>query len=145
MISNKIFQQKALDKLKRPEKAGNVFSITTSTGWIALAAVGIMLFSILVWAFFGVMAEKVTGYGIISDDAGVATIAPTSGGRILEMRRKPGEKVEKGDVVAIIEQPQLEQQIEKTESELSLMLDQLTGSDDDMSGLAEFKKLLGGK
>ena len=41
--------------------------------------------------------------------------------------------------------PQLEQQIEKTESELSLMLDQLTGSDDDMSGLAEFKKLLGGK
>lgn len=111
MISNKIFQQKALDKLKRPEKAGNVFSITTSTGWIALAAVGIMLFSILVWAFFGVMAEKVTGYGIISDDAGVATIAPTSGGRILEMRRKPGEKVEKGDVVAIIEQPQLEQQI----------------------------------
>ena len=41
--------------------------------------------------------------------------------------------------------PQLEQQIEKTKSELSLMLDQLTGSDDDMSGLAEFKKLLGGK
>ena len=41
--------------------------------------------------------------------------------------------------------PQLEQQIEKTESELSLMLDQLTGSDEDMSGLAEFKKLLGGK
>ena len=41
--------------------------------------------------------------------------------------------------------PQLEQQIKKTESELSLMLDQLTGSDEDMSGLAEFKKLLGGK
>ncbi len=41
--------------------------------------------------------------------------------------------------------PQLEHQIEETESELSLMLDQLTGSEDDMSGLAELKKLLGGK
>ena len=58
MSSSQIFQQKALDKLKRPEKAGTVFSITNSTGWIALAAVGISLFSVLVWAFFGVMAEQ---------------------------------------------------------------------------------------
>lgn len=111
MNSSQIYQQKALDKLKRADKAGTVFSITTSTGWIALAAVGICVFSILVWAFFGVMADQVTGYGIISDDGGVAVIAPSSTGRILEMKRKPGEKVEKGDVVAVIEQTQLEQQI----------------------------------
>ncbi len=111
MNSSQIYNPKALDKLKHAEKAGAVFSITTSTGWIALAAVGISVFSILVWAFFGVMADQVTGYGIISNDSGVATIAPSSSGRILEMRRKPGEKVEKGDVVAIIEQTQLEQQI----------------------------------
>ena len=66
MSSNQIFQQKALDKLKRPEKAGAVFSITNSTGWIALAAVGIALFSVLVWAFFGVMAEQLSVTG--SDD-----------------------------------------------------------------------------
>lgn len=111
MSSSQIFQQKALDKLKRPEKAGVIFSITTTTGWIALAAVGIALFSVLVWAFFGVMAEQVTGYGVIVDDSGVANISPISGGRILEMRGKVGEPVAKGDVVAIIEQTQLEQQV----------------------------------
>ena len=111
MSFSQIFQQKALDKLKRPEKAGAVFSITSSTGWIALAAVGISLFSVLVWAFFGVMAEQVTGYGIIVDDSGVANISPISGGRILEMRCKVGESVAKGDVVAVIEQTQLEQQV----------------------------------
>jgi type I restriction enzyme M protein len=41
--------------------------------------------------------------------------------------------------------PQLEQQISETESELCLMLDQLTGSEDDLNGLAELRKLLGGK
>lgn len=41
--------------------------------------------------------------------------------------------------------PQLEQQIDETESELCLMLDQLTGSEDDLTGLAELRKLLGGK
>ncbi len=111
MSSNQIFQQKALEKLKRPEKAGAIFSITSSTGWIALAAVGISLFSILVWAFFGVMADQVTGYGVITDDYGVANISPISGGRILEMRREIGERVGKGDVVAIIEQAGLEQQV----------------------------------
>ena len=111
MSSNQIFQQKALDKLKQPEKAGVIFSITTSTGWIALAAVGISLFSVLVWAFFGVMAEKVTGYGIIVDDTGVVNISPVSSGRILETRFKPGEKVSKGDVVAVIDQSELEQQV----------------------------------
>ena len=111
MSSSQIFQQKALDKLKRPEKAGAVFSITSSTGWIALAAVGISLFSVLVWAFFGVMAEQVTGYGVITDDSGVINIAPISGGRILEMRNKVGDTVKKGDVVAVIEQTELEQQV----------------------------------
>ena len=111
MSSSQIFQQKALDKLKRPEKAGAVFSITSSTGWIALAAVGISLFSVLVWAFFGVMAEQVTGYGVITDDSGVINIAPISGGRILEMRSRVGDTVKKGDVVAVIEQTELEQQV----------------------------------
>ena len=111
MSSSQIFQQKALDKLKRPEKAGAIFSITSSTGWIALAAVGISLFSILVWAFFGVMAEQVTGYGIIVDDSGVTNISPVSGGRILEMKCRVGEAVAKGEVVAIIEQTELEQQV----------------------------------
>ena len=111
MSSSQIFQQKALDKLKRPEKAGALFSITTSTGWIALAAVGIALFSVLVWAFFGVMAEQVVGYGVITDDSGVTNISPISGGRIVEMRYKTGDVVKKGDVVAVIEQTQLEQQV----------------------------------
>ena len=39
---------------------------------------------------------------------------------------------------------EVEKQIEETEKELSEMLDQLTGDDYDMRGLAELKKMLGG-
>ena len=41
--------------------------------------------------------------------------------------------------------PDVERQIAQTESELTGLLDQLTGSEEDMIGLAELKKLLGGK
>ncbi len=111
MSSSQIFQKKALEKLKQPEKAGTVFVITTSTGWIALAAVAVTLFSIVVWSLFGVMADKVMGYGILIDDNGVANIAPTSGGRVMELSKEPGDIVAKGDVVAVIEQSELEQQV----------------------------------
>lgn len=38
----------------------------------------------------------------------------------------------------------VENQIEETEKELSTMIEELEGSEFDMLGLAEFKKLLGG-
>ena len=40
--------------------------------------------------------------------------------------------------------PSVDTQIDETEKELAAMLDQLTGSEDDLSGIAELKKLLSG-
>ena len=40
---------------------------------------------------------------------------------------------------------EVERQIEETEKELSSMMDELEGSEFDLLGLQEFKKLLGGE
>ena len=40
---------------------------------------------------------------------------------------------------------EVEQQIKETEGSLSVLIDQLTGSEFDLQGLSEFKKLLGGE
>ena len=39
----------------------------------------------------------------------------------------------------------IENEITKTQNELIKMLDELTGSDTDMAGIMEFRKLLGGE
>lgn len=118
-----IFQQKALDKLRSPEKLDHLFSITPSIGWVALVAVAISIFSALIWSVFGIMADKVSGYGMIVDTGGAANIAPTSGGRITSMNFKAGDRVKKGDIVAVIEQSDLEQnlyfQVEQAQEALS--------------------------
>lgn len=118
-----IFQQKALDKLRSPEKSDHLFSITPSIAWVALAAVAISIFSALIWSVFGIMADKVSGYGMILDAGGAANIAPTSGGRIIAMNFKSGDRVKKGDIVAVIEQSDLEQnlyfQVEQAQEALS--------------------------
>lgn len=111
MSSGQIYQDKALARMKKPEKSGQLFSITSGIGWLALAAVAISIFSILVWAVFGVMADKVSGYGILLENNGVANIAPISSGRVLSMNVKIGDHVSKDDVVAVLDQSELEQQM----------------------------------
>lgn len=109
MANSKIFSEKALERLKRPNIGGQTFSVTSPVAWIALAAVAISIFSVILWSIFGIMADKVMGYGIILNKDGVANIAPTGSGRIIKMGFMEGQKVSKGDVVAMIEQTSLEQ------------------------------------
>ena len=111
MADNKIFSEKALERLKRPQVSGQTFAVTSPTAWIALAAVAISIFSVILWSIFGIMADKVTGYGIILNKDGAANISPTSGGQIVELSLKAGDKVAKGDVVAVIDQTSLEQEM----------------------------------
>ena len=111
MNPNSMFSQKALEHLKKQNKSGQAFAITSPTAWIALAAVALSILSILLWSVFGIMADKVEGYGIILNENGAANIAPTSGGRILEMKAGKGQHIVAGESVAVMEQPDLKQEM----------------------------------
>ena len=118
-IQGDLFQQKALDRLRSPDELDKLFSVTTPVGWIALVTVLILVFSGAVWAVFGVMADKVTGTGLIVDSAGMANVSPATGGRIIELRPEVGDRVQKGQVVALVEQYATEQDIARLKAELN--------------------------
>ncbi|TWH46391.1 efflux RND transporter periplasmic adaptor subunit [Sporomusa sp. KB1] len=120
MENKPLFQKKALDKMRKPMQLDQLFTITSSLGWLLIAAVMLVLFSGIIWSVFGVMADKVNGYGIIVDSAGVSSIAHTSAGRVQKMVVKIGETVKKGQIVAYIEQPQLEQNALLSKERLAL-------------------------
>jgi len=121
--NKQIFQQKALDKLRTHESLNQVFTVVRPIGWLTLIAIALIIFSVTIWGIFGIMADKVTGNGIIVDPGGVANIAHTSGGRVIELNIAPGERVRKGQVVATIKQPDLEQNVlvqqEESQGDLS--------------------------
>ena len=114
-----MFRQEALERLRSPDRLDKLFSPTTPVGWIALASVLLLVLSVLFWSFFGVIATKVNGIGLIMDTAGVINITHSAGGRLSEMRVKPGDRIRKGQVIAIIEQPALEAQIARNRQELN--------------------------
>ena len=104
MEKNEIFNREALNKLRSPEKLDTMFAITTPVSWIGLAAIGILLFSILLWSIFGAFTVKADGMGLIMDSAGVVNVSHTATGKISEVYVKKGSIVKRGDLIAKLEQ-----------------------------------------
>ena len=114
-----LFQQKALDRLQSPDELDKLYSVTNPVGWVGLLTVMFLIVSGIVWAFFGVMADKVSGTGLMVDTAGLVNIAPSTSGRVLELRPKIGDSLQKNQVVAVIEQYSTEQDIARLKADLN--------------------------
>ena len=111
MNQQELFQKKALNKLSRPGALDKLFVITPSLSWLVLSAVMLLLFSIFIWSIFGVMSDKVVGYGLLADFSGVRVITHDSDGRIEKLYLSPGDAVHKGQVVGTVEKDDLESSI----------------------------------
>jgi len=116
--SQGLFRQEALEKLRSPDQLDKLFAPITPVAWIALATVLLLVFSALMWSVFGVIATKVSGTGLIIDADGVVNISSESSGRLAEILVKVGDRVQRGQVVAIVEQPDLEAQIARLNREI---------------------------
>lgn len=101
---NQIFSQEALDKLRSPEKLDTMLPITTPISWMALIAVLVFLFSVVLWSIYGAFTVKADGMGLIMDSAGVLNISHVATGKIAHLYVKPGMEVKKGDLIAYMEQ-----------------------------------------
>lgn len=120
--SQGLFRQEALEKLRSPDQLDKLFAPTTPVAWVALATVLLLVLSALVWSVFGVMATKVNGTGLIMDADGSVNISSAANGRLGELRVKVGDRVHRGQVVATIEQPELEAQIARMNRELKTVM-----------------------
>ncbi|MGM9571388.1 MAG: biotin/lipoyl-binding protein [bacterium] len=105
MDASKIFSREALDKLRSPEKLDALLPVTTPIVWMALAAILVMMFAVVLWSVFGSFTVKVEGMGMIMDSAGIVNVSHVSGGKISDIYINYGSKVKKGDLIARVEQP----------------------------------------
>ncbi len=104
--NNQIFSQEALDKLRSPEKLDTMLPITTPVSWMALIAVLVLLFAVVLWSIYGAFTVKAEGMGLIMDSAGLMNVSHTSTGKIAQLYVRPGMTIKKGDLIAHMEQAQ---------------------------------------
>lgn len=109
------FRKAALEKLSTPEKLDQLIKITSPKAWIALCTVAIILTTGITWSFLGTVKTKLNVVGVLLGGE-IHEVVATSQGQLINLNVRVGEKIEEGDVIATIEQPELLQQIEEVKA-----------------------------
>jgi len=120
-MDSKVFRKVSLERMSSPEQLDQMMQVTTPKGWVVLLALIILVVFAIFWGIFGSISTKVTGMGILIKRGGVFNIGTDSHGQVLDLKFAVGETVHKGDLVAIVDQPDLSDQLVAAEIELKEM------------------------
>ncbi len=116
-----LFRKKAIDKLSSPEQLDTMMQVTSPGGWIALAGLGVILLFAVVWSVVGSIGIRVEGQGILIRGAEVLDITSAAQGRVKEVRVRPGDRIKTGQIVARLEQTELEMRLANMKERLGQM------------------------
>ena len=117
-MAKKLFRQAALDRLASPERLDELMRVTSPQGWVALAALGVGILVAVIWSFTGEITTKVDGQGILLRGEAVLDVTAAAEGRLVSVDVAVGDIVKTGQLVARIEQPDLELRLRNKEREL---------------------------
>jgi multidrug resistance efflux pump len=110
-MNNEVFRKVSIERLSSPEQLDTLMRVTSPKGWLALAALGVLLVSAIAWGFGGTLSTKIQSQGVLIRPGGLQNIYSESSGAITDIRVVANDFVKKGDVLARVEQPLLLEQL----------------------------------
>ena len=116
-----VFREKALERLSSPDNIQELVQVTSTRSWLALIALGGLIFALLLWSFLGELPKTVNGKGILIQSGGIADITAIGSGIVEQVLVSEGESVSKNDTIATVAQPELRLQIENAEEKLAYL------------------------
>lgn len=105
MAQREIFRKVSLERLSSPERLDMLTEVITSFGWLALTALGLLVFMATVWGWAGSIPVTVKGEGMLVNRGGVTNVVSLGAGQATEIFVKPDDMVRAGQIVAHIAQP----------------------------------------
>lgn len=115
------YRQVALDRLSSPEQLDQVLQVTHLRSWLALGALGVILLIAVVWSIVGSIPTKVVAQGMLITPGGLFELYAPDDGRVVEVLVREGQKVEKGQPVARLDQADLERQADDLKMQVELL------------------------
>ncbi len=110
--AKKLFRPKALERLSTPEQLDLLLRVSSPRGWLPVFSLGLLFAFALVWSFEGRIPVTVDGRGALLFPHGVVSIQAPTAGRLVELRVKVGDRVVKGDVLAVLDLAEMQTDLE---------------------------------
>jgi len=113
-----VFREKVLENQSRSDDLDQALHLTNPLGWLVLVVVLTLLVSGLVWSTVADAPIKIIGQGILLSRQGVVEVVANNQGRVMDLAVAPGDDVRAEDVVAVIDQSDLELELSLAEAQL---------------------------
>ncbi len=98
------------------EELDHVLRVVRPRTWVALLTLGVLMAVAVAWGFAGRVTTKISGQGILIKSGVLFPIVAVHSGQVLTIEVEPGQAVNKGDVVARLDQPLLRSQLREAQS-----------------------------
>lgn len=115
---HQLFRKTSLDRLSSPEQLDALMQVTSPKGWVALLAIGGLLFMALFWGVWGSIPTRIMGTCILIRPGGVSEVVANGGGRVADISVDVGDLVREGQMIARIERLDALEQIRSQEAKL---------------------------
>ncbi len=112
---NHIFSKEALEAASNPDELDHTLQIVRSKLWIPIFGICVVALVGLTWSIFGRMPVNVTGFGVLINPGNVKVVQSQAPGLVEKVSVEPGDEIKEGDIVAILQQPALEQSLQQAE------------------------------
>lgn len=129
MVSHsKIFRKKALERSSSPESLDQAMKAIRPQNWLPLAALGSLVVGGVIWSIFGRIPITVAGQGVLIYPGKVTPVQSAAAGRVVTMNVKVGDAVKQGQILATIDQIELQNQLLQQRKKLAELESQNEGA-----------------
>lgn len=118
-VEQKIFRKEAIEQSASPERIDQLVEVVSPKRWLSLAALGVLVAGGVVWSVVGRIPITVKGQGVLVYPSRVVNVKASSAGLVQELKVEVGEEVQKGQVLAIIDQSELQKELQLLRDKLA--------------------------
>jgi HlyD family secretion protein len=119
MKNKGIFREVAVNRLSSPEELDNLLQVTSPRGWIALAGIGLLILTAVIWSIVGSLPTKLLGQQcILVKNGGVKLLTSSASGKLADLAVEAGDQVTRGQIIGRLEQNDQLEKISAAEGRL---------------------------
>ena len=126
MVTQKhdLFRKEALERISSPERLDQIMQVVSFQKWIPLAAFGTIITAGVAWSVVGRIPVTVDGQGVLVYPSQVMAFQSPGAGRLLSLKVNVGDVVKKGQVIATIDQAELQKKLQQSQAKLGQLQSQ---------------------
>lgn len=124
-----IYRKSSLEKVSSPDQLDKMVKVTTTHSWLILLSVGLCVAAVFLWSFFGKLSDEVNVSGIYMQDTEIVKVYSNNTGHIDKHLVSTGDKVNKGDTIAIVSGHNVMSNYSGIVNEVSLSVGQLVNAE----------------